>query len=62
MSVKQKQDEAAQHIQDIDEQIKEVDRHIQQARQQEKDLIHPAPGIDITAPPKGPASPGQFGG
>jgi hypothetical protein len=60
MSVKEKQEEAAKHISDVDEQIREVDRHIEQARKTEEEYCHPAPGIDVTAPKRGPGSAEQF--
>lgn len=60
MTVKERQNEVAEHISEIDKQIQSVDQHIAQAHKREDAFCHPVPGLDVTRP-KGDEATGTAG-
>jgi hypothetical protein len=62
MSTKDKLDQEAQHIRDVDTRLREIDKHIKEADQHKEKVLRPAPGIDLTPKKPIPNGPGQFRG
>jgi hypothetical protein len=62
MSANEKVQEAQKHIHDLDARLRDLDRHIKEAREREEQFRHPAVGLDFKLGKPEPSGPGQFGG